>query len=212
MDTAKQSFTGSFNLPSGLSVDTVRFAPDGATAYVSNNGAPEEGSSGVAANGSVLVVDVASQKVTATIATPHGAGFEAMSPDGQILYTIFNNLGGASYLTAIDTTTATVAAGVSLPNGALKMFINPAGTRLYIYWFQGILVFDTATLRQIASIPTVGFSFRNNFATFAPDGRTGWFCNCGYGIYYNIDLRTNTVLKTVQGQDLGHGFMFSTAR
>lgn len=213
MDTAKQAFTGSFNLPSGLSVETVRFSPDGTTAYISNSGATSQGSSGIPANSSVLVVDVASQKVTNTIPTPHGAGFEVMSPDGLLLYTINDNIGiGSNYLTAIDTTTGTVAASTSLPDGAIKMFINPTGTRLYIYWYRGIVVVDTASLQQIASIPTVGFSLRNNFATFAPDGRTAWFCNCGYGMYYNVDLRTNTVIRTVQGKDLGHGFMFSTLR
>ncbi|MEI9972491.1 MAG: hypothetical protein WDO73_10820 [Ignavibacteriota bacterium] len=213
MDTAKRSFTGSFNLPSGLSVDTVRFSADGATAYISNNGAPSQGSSGVPANSSVVVVDVASQKVTNTIQTPHGAGFEVMSPDGPLLYTIDNNLGiGTNYVTAIDATTGTVAASASLPNGALKMFLNPSGTRLYVYWYSGIVVLDTATLQQVASIPTVGFSLRNNFAAFAPDGGSAWFCNCGYGIYYKVDLRTNTVINTVHGDNLGHGFMFSTSQ
>ena len=68
MDTAKQAFTGSFNLPSGLSVETVRFSPDGAAAYISNSGATELGSSGTPANSSVLVVDVASEADTATLA------------------------------------------------------------------------------------------------------------------------------------------------
>ena len=68
----------------------------------------------------------------------------------------------------------------------------------------------TLDVTQIASIPTVGFSLRNNFASFSPDGQTAWFCNCGYGIYYNVDMRTNQIVNTLQTQDLGHGFMFMT--
>jgi len=210
MDTARQTFTSSFSLPlSSTPPEAIRFSPDGTTAYISANGATTLSTSGVAANSSVTVVDVASQKVTKTIPTPKGAGFEVMSPDGLILYTIFDNLGGFSALTAIDTTTQTVAASVPLPDGSLKMFINPNGTRLYIYWFRGIDVFDTATLQQVASIPTVGFSLRNNFASFSADGRTAWFCNCGFGMYYNVDLATNKVVTTLQSQDLGHGLMFT---
>jgi DNA-binding beta-propeller fold protein YncE len=209
LNLASQTYTGTIALPNNISADTIRFSPDGATAYISNNGAPFNNETGIPANSSVLVLDVASQTVVKTIPTPKGAGFEVMSPDGMELYTINNNLGiGANTLTAIDTTTNTAGATAFLSGGAIKMFINPTGTRLYIYQELGIVVFDTATLQQIASIKTVGFSMQNNFAVFTPDGGTAWFCNCGYGIYYQVDVRTNQVVTTTQTQDLGHGFMF----
>ena len=196
-------------MPNNISANTIRFSPDGATAYISNNGAPYYNETGIPANSSVLVLDVASRTVVKTIPTPKGAGFEAMSPDGLELYTINNNLGiGANTLTAIDTTTNTAGATALLPNGAIKMYIDPTGSRLYIYQELGMIVFDTATLQQIASIPTVPFSMQNNFAVFSPDGGTAWFCNCGYGIYYQVDVRTNQIVNTTQTQDLGHGFMF----
>lgn len=207
-DTGKQAFVSSFSLPLTLPPEALRFSPDGTTAYIANNGAQFLNNSGVPANSAVTVVDVASQKVTKTIPIPKGAGSEAVSPDGLMLYTIFDNLGGTSALSAIDLTTQTVAASVSVPS-AIKMFINPNGTRLYIYSLASILVYDTATLQQMATIPTVGFSFRNNFASFGSDGQTAWFCNCGYGIYYNVDLRTNKVINNFQTVNLGHGFMFS---
>jgi hypothetical protein len=90
----------------------------------------------------------------------------------------------------------------------IKLFVNPTGTRLYIFWPRGIDVFDTATLTQIASIPTVGFSISNNFAYFSPDSPNAWFCNCGFGMYYQVDTRTNQVTNTVQQENTGHGFMF----
>lgn len=209
LNLASQTYTGAVVLPNNISANTIRFSPDGATAYISNNGAPYYNETGIPANSSVLVLDVASRTVVKTIPTPKGAGFEAMSPDGLELYTINNNLGiGANTLTAIDTTTNTAGATALLPNGAIKMYIDPTGSRLYIYQELGMIVFDTATLQQIASIPTVPFSMQNNFAVFSPDGGTAWFCNCGYGIYYQVDVRTNQIVNTTQTQDLGHGFMF----
>ena len=212
MDVASQKFTGSFALPASISPNSVRFTPDGTTAYISNDASGFLGVSGTASKGTVLAVDVASQTVTSTIAVPKGAGQLIMSPDGLIVYTIFNNNGSTSALTAIDATTQTVGASVPLLSGAIKGFINPTGTRLYIDTPLNIVVYDTATLQQIAAIPTVGFSMRNNFAAFSPDGQTATFCNCGFGMYYTVDLRTNKVINSFQTENLGHGFMFSTAQ
>ena len=209
MDTAAQAFTSSFNLPAGISPNTVRFSPDGTTAYVSNDGSLGLGASGNPPSSSVLAIDVASRAVVNTIATPKGAGYEVLTPDGLLLYTINNTNGvGANALTVIDTTTNTVAASAALPNGAIKLFINPSGTRLYIISQLTIGVFDTATNQQVASIPTVGFSIRNNWATFSPDDRSVWFCNCGYGSFYKVDQRTNQVIQTMMQPGLGVGFMF----
>ena len=209
MDTAAQAFTSSFSLPAGISPNTIRISPDGTTAYVSNDGAQFQGESGVPANSSLLVIDVASKTLVKTIATPTGAGPAVLTPDGLLLYTIENTNGvGGNALTVIDTTTLTVATSVALPNGAVKLFINPSGTRLYIFWSQGILVFDTATNQQVASIPTVGFSIRNNWAAFSPDDRSVWFCNCGYGSFYKVDQRSNQVIQTMMKPGLGVGFMF----
>ena len=209
MSTASQAFTGSFNLPDVVSPNTVRFSPDGTIAYVSNDGSGAEGQSGNPANSSVLVIDVASHAVVKTIATPKGGGFEVLTPDGLLLYTINNNFGiGANALTVIDTTTAMVATSATLPNGAIKLFINPSGTRLYIISQFTIGVFDTATNQQVASIPTVGSSIRNNWAAFSPDDRSVWFCNCGFGSFYQVDQRTNQVIQTMMKPGLGVGFMF----
>jgi YVTN family beta-propeller protein len=209
MDTASQTFTSSFNLPAGISPNTVLFSPDGTTAYVSNDSSPGLGASGTPANSSVLALDVASQAVVKTIATPKGAGRAVMTPDGLLLYTVENTNGiGASALTVIDAITNTVATSVSLPNGAIKLFINPSGTRLYIVSQLAIGVFDTATNQQVASIPTVGFSTANNWASFSPDDRSVWFCNCGFGAFYQVDQRTNQLIQTKQVAGQGVGFMF----
>lgn len=211
MDVASQTFTGSFALPAGISPNTLLFSPDGTTAYVSNDGAAFQGESGVPANSSVLVINVASQKVVSTIATPKGAGPAVMTPDGLLLYTIENtgSLSVPNVLTVIDTTTNTVATSVTLPNGAFKLFINPSGTRLYTFSGFAIGVFDTATNQQVASIPTVGFSNINNWAAFSADDQSVWFCNCGFGAYYQVDQRTNQLIQMKQQTGLGVGFMFA---
>jgi DNA-binding beta-propeller fold protein YncE len=208
MNVAQQAFTGSLTLPNGISPNSIRFSLDGTSAYISNDGSAAEGESGVFANSSVLMVDVATQTVAKTIPTPKGAGSEVLSPDGLLFYTIGNNFGlGANNLTVIDTTTNTVAASVALPDGGVKIFVNPTGTRLYVIWLRGIDVFDTATLQQVASIPGM-FSFLTNFAYFTPDGSIAWFLSGGYGIYYQVDVQTNQVINTIQSE--AHGFMFGT--
>jgi YVTN family beta-propeller protein len=184
MNVAQQAFTGSFTLPNGISPNTIRFSVDGTSAYVTNDGSPAEGESGVFANSSVLVVNVATETVTKTIPTPKGAGSAVLSPDGLLLYTIGNNFGlGSNNLTVIDTTTNTVATSVALPDGGIKIFVNPTGTRLYIFRLRGIDVFDTATLQQVASIPA-NVSILTNYAFFSDDGGTALFCPCGYGTVY----------------------------
>lgn len=208
MNVAQKAFTGSFTLPNGISPNSIRFSLDGTSAYISNDGSAAEGESGVFANSSVLVLDVATQTVAKTIPTPKGAGSEVLSPDGLLLYTIGNNFGiGSNNLTVIDTTTSTVATSVALPDGGVKIFVNPTGTRLYVIWLRGIDVFDTATLQQVATIPGT-FTFLTNFAYFTPDGSIAWFCSGGYGTYYQVDVQTNQVINTIQGQ--AGAFMFGT--
>jgi DNA-binding beta-propeller fold protein YncE len=161
----------------------------------------------VFANSSVLVVNTATQTVAKTIPTPKGAGAAALSPDGLQLYTVGSNFGiGANNLTVIDTTTNTVGASVALPNGAMAIFVNPTGTRLYSLWSRGIDVFDTATLQQLATIPAQN-SILTNYAYFTPDGSTAFICGCGYGPILQIDVRTNQVINTIQGQ--AHSFFFA---
>jgi hypothetical protein len=209
MNVAQQAFTGGFTLPNGISPNTIQFSLDGTSAYISNDGSPGEGESAVFANSSVLVVDVAIQTVTKTIPTPKGAGSAVLSPDGLLLYTIGNNdaSGAPNNLTVIDTTTNTVATSVALPDGGIQIFVNPTGTRLYVLWVRGIDVFDTASLQQVASIPASNSS-HSNFAYFTPDGATAWLCGCGYGVAYQMDVRTNQVVNTIQVQT--GGFMFGT--
>jgi DNA-binding beta-propeller fold protein YncE len=208
MNVAQQEFTGSFTLPNGVSPNWIEFSLDGSSAYISNDGSPAEGESGVFANSSVLVVNVATQTVTKTIPTPKGAGNEALSPDGLLLYTVGNNFGlGPNNLTVIDLTTNTVATSVALPDGAVQIFVNRRGTRLYAVWLRGIDVFDTATLQQVGSIPGA-FTFQSNFAYFTPDDGTAWFYSSGYGTAYVLNVQANTVANTIQGTPFG--FMFGT--
>jgi DNA-binding beta-propeller fold protein YncE len=206
MNVAQQAFTGSFTLPNGVSPNTIQFSLDGTSAYISNDGSPAEGESGVFANSSVLVVDVATETVTKTIPTPKGAGSEVLSPDGLQLYTIGSNNGiGANNLTVVDTTTNTAAASVPLPDGGFKIFVSPTGTRLYVLWFLGIDVFDTATLQQVATIPGK-FTFVTNYAYFTPDGSIAWFCTASYEACYQTGVGTNQIINTTQIPSLDFAF------
>ncbi len=90
---------------------------------------------------------------------------------------------------------------LTAPKGVPKipLNVNPTGTRLYIPWPRGIDIFDTATLQQLASIPAQSSSLFN-YSYFSPDGSMAFLCGCGYGVTYQVDVRTNQVINTLPGQ------------
>jgi DNA-binding beta-propeller fold protein YncE len=96
IDTATFQVAGSIPLGSKVAATYIAMTPDGSTAYVVNDGLVIQGDGSGAVN-SILILDVASQKVTGQLLPPlinpqrptfGSAVFDriAISPDGTLLY------------------------------------------------------------------------------------------------------------------------------
>ena len=144
--------------------------------------------------GTVSVVDTATDTVTATIqigAAPIGI---AVSPSGTRVYVAKDH---TTELAVIDTATNTVAATVQLPyNDPIGVAVNPAGTRVYVSngWGENISVVDTATNTVIANIP---HEYNPGGLDVTPDG-TKLYVGTAYSDFVAlIDTATNTLIADI---------------
>jgi YVTN family beta-propeller protein len=141
LNTNSVSFALRTNLynPSGIAV-----SPDGTTAYVTSYSTN---------NPAVLVVDLPSRSVTATIpiaSYPHSA---FMTPDGSQVYVTFPDSDGV-YI--IDTASNTVASTIAIA-APYSVAFNSTGTLAFITSARGspntVKVVDTATFQVVKSYP-----------------------------------------------------------
>jgi YVTN family beta-propeller protein len=92
-----------------------------------------------------LVIDTATNTVTATVNVGVGPYGVAVNPDGTKVYVANLMSNNVSVIdTATNTVTATVNVGVGRPYGVA---VNPAGTKVYVanYYFNNVSVIDTLT-------------------------------------------------------------------
>jgi YVTN family beta-propeller protein len=127
-------------LPFGIAI-----RPDGTQAYVTNAGDPYD-----VANGTVAVIDTASNTVVATIPVGIIPDAVAFTPDGARAY-VGNK--GSNTVSVIDTATKTVGATIAgvAPGG---IAITPDGTRAYVTNEGGasVSVIDTGTNTVVMDI------------------------------------------------------------
>jgi YVTN family beta-propeller protein len=167
--------------PAGLDI-----TPDGTRAYVTNlydTGA------------SVLVVDIASRSVIATIPMPaFYPNLVRVSPDGAMAAVSFQ-LGSDVYMIDTLTNTVTQHLSVAAPFG---MTFNPTGTLLYIASARvgagSVDVFNTSTWQRVSSIP-VGAG--PGTMTLTPDGNLLYVSNYDAGTISVIDVHRNKVIQTL---------------
>ncbi|HEY8807706.1 MAG TPA: hypothetical protein VIN70_09000 [Candidatus Limnocylindria bacterium] len=173
-------------IPVGLKPFGVVKTPDGHL-YVSNNG-----------TNTISVVDPATADrytVSPTITVGRGPGEIAIDP-----------LANRAYVGNYDDQTTSVvdiAAGAviaTLSGGGLGVAVDPGLGRLYVAFVTKVLVFDTVTLQQIATIPAPATSSYFGIA-LDPARHLGYIGDLGGstggGGVVVFDLLTNTVLTTV---------------
>ncbi len=151
-------------------------------AYITNQG-----------NGTVSVINTATNTVTATVpigTQPYGV---AVTPDGTKAYITDVQHNTAS---VIDTANNTVVATIPVGNGASGIAVNPDGSKAYVanLYDNTVSVIDTASNAVIAAIP-VG---RNPIGVaVSPDSTKVYVTNGSDDTVSIINTVTNTVAATV---------------
>ncbi|GAA3887759.1 hypothetical protein GCM10023084_45400 [Streptomyces lacrimifluminis] len=180
----------STEIPVGKNPGEVVVSPDGRTAYAANQGSD-----------TVSVIDVASAKVTATVAVGDVPAGLALTPDGRTLWV-------ADYsddaIQPIDLATGTAGAQIAVGDGPENMAITPDGTTLYVANIHDSTVSPVDLTTGSAGSPiAVGPNPFNVVA--APDGRTVYVSNSGGSTITPIDTATNDTRPTylVTGQAYG---------
>jgi len=153
IDSSTNTFTTFLLGPGSFFPSSIAFTPDGAFAYLANNGA-----------NLVAVIDTASRATVATITAGFRPNAIAVSPDGAYAYVsnqLSNNVSVIS--TATNNVVATVLVG-SLPAG---LAFTPDGAFVYVANSGGttVSVIDTAT-RMVVS--TISVPFPSAVAMRAP--------------------------------------------
>ncbi|WP_101947729.1 beta-propeller fold lactonase family protein [Mycobacterium sp. 3519A] len=166
----------------------VAVSPDGATAYVVNQG-----------DNTVSVIDTATNTVSHTVAVGDNSVAVAASPDGSRVYVVNRFDDSVSVIdTATNTVTGTIPVGF-LPGG---LALSPNGTILYVANSQDqtVMKINTNTQTVVATISVVGFP---QGVAVSPDG-SRVYVTCeglggqqGVGTLAVIETTNNTVIGII---------------
>jgi YVTN family beta-propeller protein len=176
-----------------------RVAQTMVVAYVTNYGSNSEDN-----EGTVSVIDTATNQVTATVLLSEIQPFAmAITPDGTKVY-VTDESGGA--VSVINTTTNNVAAPIPVGNDPYWAVVTPDGTKVYVTNAGSgtVSVIDTATNQVTANVPVGTGGFCS--AAVTPDGTQVYVVNdfTSGGTISVIDTATNQVTATVSvGYDPG---------
>jgi YVTN family beta-propeller protein len=157
---------------------------DGGTAYLAT---PTQG---------VVILDLDSGTVTATVSVSPAPNKIAISPDGAAVYALATGVGGQ--VSKISTSTHTVTAGPAAAGTfPLDFAVNPNGSELYVADFN----FGTAASLQVLSLSTLATTDTipagggQRAVTVSPDGRTIAVLAPNANQIEIIDAATHTVLQ-----------------
>jgi LPXTG-motif cell wall-anchored protein len=134
-------------IPVGANPRLITISADGSRAYVAN-----QGGTGLTGPGSVSVIDLVTDTVTATIPTGPDTVAVALSPDGTTLYA--SNLGDNT-VSVIDVASNTVTGSIHVGNQPFQIAFTPDGTRAYVTAGadNAVSVIDTAARSVVSTIP-----------------------------------------------------------
>ncbi len=153
-------------------------------------------SSGNCTNGTVSVINTATNAVTATILTGSQPFGVVVSPDGSRVYVA--NL-GSNIVSVIDTANDTMTATIPVGVHPFGVAVNPDGSRVYVSLCAScangtVSVIDTANDTVTATIP-VGSTPQG--VAVSPDGSRVYVANSGSGTVSVIDTASNAVTATI---------------
>ena len=181
--------------PTCRGIDHMDFSADGRYAFASCE-----------FSGRMVKVDLASQRVVATLVLGHGSSSPQdvkLSPDGRTLYTADQLNGG---LWEIDPTTFRVTGFLKTGAGAHGLYPSRDAREMYV------------SNRQQGSISVVSFHTRRVIATWqlpmpaspdmggvSADGRTLWLSGRYNAVVYAIDTRTGHLRAAIPVGQGPHG-------
>ena len=170
----------------------IAITPDGTRVYVTNAGDPFN-----VANGTVAVIDTATNTVVATIPVGILPEAVAITPDGTRAY-VANT--ASSTASVIDIATNTVVATVAGLLDPLGVAITPDGTRAYVTneGSASVSVIDTATNTVVTDI---GVGSVPLGIAITPDGTRAYVADEANFAVSVIDTATNTAVAYIP--DLG---------
>jgi YVTN family beta-propeller protein len=148
------------------------------------------------ADGTVSVIDTATNTVTATVPVgiqPYGVG---INPNGTKVYVA--NSGeltndGDHTVSIIDTSNNTVTATVNVGKYPKGVVVSPDGTKVYVTDADGVSVIDTATNTVTAIVHVSGLAG----ITVTPDGTKVYAANWASNDVSVINTTTDNVTATV---------------
>jgi YVTN family beta-propeller protein len=161
----------------------VAITPDGSRAYVANQ-----------FDGTVSVIDTATNTVTATIPVGDYPFGVAVSPNGSRVYVTNAD---SDTVSVIDAATNTVTATIPVGNRPLDVAITADGTRAYVAnLYDGtVSVIDTSTNSVTTTISGVDWS--PSEVAISPDGARLYVANVFDNTVSVINTATNTITNTI---------------
>ncbi len=195
----------------------IAISRDGATLFV-----------GDAVRDELVVVDVASRRISERIAVSHAVHGIDISPDGRTVW-----VGGANEdrfwlgeLTVVDTRTLSIIGVVNPGVGsAAHVSFAPTGDRVWVAstTTNGVWVVDSGSFDLVHTIPLIpemtggstgtpegaaGYIGINEVAV-SPDGTRAYAIGPEASILFAIDTATREVVGKAQGQQRAHGVVVS---
>ena len=174
-------------IPVGPTPTFVVATPNGRQLYVTNGAA-----------GTITVVDMAVNKVTATIQVPAGPPqYLAFSPDGKRIYvSVFNEARTVTALCVVDATRNAVIKTIPMASRPFVPAVTPDGSRVYVpnHDTGNIAVIDTRTDDKITDIAVPK---NPHWVSFTPDGKRAYVADHESNLVSVVDTATNAVVATV---------------
>jgi YVTN family beta-propeller protein len=182
VNSALAAPTVTATIPVGSEPFGVAIPPNGAYAYVTNDGGT-----------TVSVISTATNTVTATIPVGSEPAGVAVAPNGAHAY-VANHADNS--VSVIDTATNTVTSTVPVGIGPSGVAVTPNSEFVYVTnWGSGsVSVISTATNTVTATISVGNYSY---FITISPNGAYAYVTNAANNSVSVISTATNTVTSTI---------------
>ena len=183
IDTATMTVTARFDV---AKAHGVALAPDGATAYVGAQDAPD--------HNAIVVLDVPGRKVAAQVPLKQSPRGLTVSPDGKSLY--FTTANSAS-VEVMDTATNAVAAEIPVGPIPHQIAFTPDRTRA-LTAVQGagrVAIIDVATRRVIKNVAVGKYP---HWVGLTSDGALAYVTNEGDNTISVVDLASQSVVATLK--------------